>query len=166
MLDRWKVAGTADRIGLYRGQLTVADIKTGKIDYPGKFAAQIAGYARSLPYDTVTDTRGAADLGLDLQHGLVIHLPAGEGRCDLYLVDIEKGWAACQLAQQVWAWRATKGLLKPVTPIDFIDLARTAGSVEDLRELWREAKRHNAITDDFLTACEKRRREFGDENSK
>jgi hypothetical protein len=101
VLDAWLVAGTADRIGRVDGALVVADIKTGSIDYPHKMAMQLACYAHSLPYDIGTDTRGVAQ-ELDLKHGLISHLPAGEGRCDLYRIDLDKGWQACLLAAQVW----------------------------------------------------------------
>jgi hypothetical protein len=165
VLDEWRVAGTADRIGLYRGQSTVADIKTGSIDYPGKFGMQLAVYAHSLPYDIATDTRGAAGTELDLRRGLIIHLPAGQGRCDLYEVDIEKGWQAAKLAYWVWQWRSVKGLLTPVAA-GFTDLARTAPDIDTLRQLWREAKRVNKLTQGFLDAVGKRREELAANTTK
>jgi hypothetical protein len=157
VLDGWKVAGTADRIGRYRGRLMVADIKTGSIDYPHKMAMQLALYAHSVPYDIVTDTRGPADVGLDLRRGLIIHLRAGQGRCELHLVDLEKGWEACQLAKQVWDFRSTRSLLAPAS---FAELARTADDIEALRQLWRDAKRCNELTQNFLDAVEKRREQL------
>jgi hypothetical protein len=165
VLDGWKVAGTADRIGWYRRQLVVADVKTGSIDYPHKFAMQLAIYARSLSYDVETDTRGPADLGLDLRRGLIIHLPAGQGRCDLYEIDIEKGWEACLLAKKVRDWRATKNLLRSAENTDgapdLTEAARTAPNIETLREVWRTTMAHNGLTTDFLDAVEKRRAELG-----
>jgi hypothetical protein len=111
--DSWRVAGTADRRGVRRGRLQrIADIKTGSIDYSHAYAMQIAMYAHSVVYDIATGTRAEPEADLDLRTGLLVHLPAGQGRCDIYEIDIEKGWAACQLAKQVWDWRATKGLVK------------------------------------------------------
>jgi hypothetical protein len=162
VLDGWRVAGTADRVGRINGILVVADIKTGSVEYPHKMAMQIACYARSLPYDIATDIRGAAQPGLNLHYGIIIHLPAGEGRCQLHSVDLAKGWDACLLAKKVWDWRAVKGLLQPVdettgiTPT-FVDLARAAAGIEELREVWRKAKDAGALTPDFLAACEERR---------
>ncbi|MGO9102990.1 MAG: hypothetical protein ACLP9Y_27475, partial [Mycobacterium sp.] len=156
VFDEWRVAGTADRIGWYRGRLTVADLKCGSIDYPGKFALQLAVYAHSVPYNTETDTRGEREEDLDLTRGLIIHLPAGQGRCDLYEINLEKGWEACQLAHQVWQWRDTRGLLKPVTPT-FTDRARGAADLDELRAIWKEARRGKAHTQDFLNAVEERR---------
>ncbi|HTX96842.1 MAG TPA: PD-(D/E)XK nuclease family protein [Mycobacterium sp.] len=170
VLDGWKVAGTADRIGLLDGHLVIADIKTGSIDYPSKFALQLACYARSLPYDIITDSRGPAQTDLDLEHGLIVHLPAGTGRCQLYRVDIAKGWEACLLAKRVWDWRSVTGLLEltddttGVTPT-LIDLAAAADSVEELRNLWRKAKAENALTDEFLAICEARHKQLQEESS-
>jgi hypothetical protein len=165
VLDGWRVAGTADRVGRINGTLVVADIKTGSIDYPHKMAMQLAIYARSLPYDIATDTRGAAQPGLNLHYGLVIHLPAGQRRCQLHRVDIAKGFDACLLAKKVWDWRGVKGLLAPVDETTdlastFAELARAAASIEELRALWRDAKNAGALTPDFLAACEERRAQF------
>ena len=165
VLDGWKVAGTADRVGRIGGTPAIADIKTGSIDYPSKFAMQLAVYARSLPYDVGTDTRGTATPGLSLDYGVIVHLPAGEGRCQLYRVDIAQGWQACLLAHQVWQWRAAKGLLELLDPEDgieptLIDLAAAADSAEQLRELWRRAKQQGALTEDFLAICEERHRQL------
>lgn len=169
VLDGWKVAGTADRIGRYRGRLVIADIKTGSIDYPHKFAMQLAVYAHSLPYDIASDRRGPADIGLDLRRGLIIHLPAGLGKCDLYEVDIEKGWEACQLAHQVWQWRSTKGLLTPAESasgtLDFTRAACAAPDIETLREVWWEAKAANSLNTDLLETIEKRRQELAANNN-
>jgi hypothetical protein len=112
--DHWQVAGTADRIGKdQHGRIRIYDIKTGSIDYPHKMAMQLAMYARGLPYDIATDKRGNPE-ALDLNRGVIIHLPAGEGRCDLYEIDITSGWGACLIAHQVWKWRATKDLVTPI----------------------------------------------------
>jgi hypothetical protein len=165
VLDAWRVAGTPDRVGRINGELVVADIKTGSVDYPHKMAMQLAVYARSLPYSVSTDARGPAQTGLNLNYGIIIHLPAGEGRCRLHRINIAKGWDACLLAKRVWDWRAVKGLLEPVDEISdlaptLVDLAHGAATIEDLREVWRQAKHADALTPDFLAACEERRAQF------
>lgn len=189
--DDWKVAGTADRIGRNKhGRLQVWDIKTGSIDYPHKMAMQLAMYARSLPYDIATDKRGEPEAGLDIQTGVIIHLPAGQGRCDLYEINIAKGWGACQIAHQVWRWRGEKDLThkigddretvwekansqittnieahrtpeltNPPTafgPTAWLQLIELASSVDQLRQLWNEARDHDALTEDFRAAARKR----------
>jgi hypothetical protein len=165
VLDGWRVAGTADRIGCINGTLVVADIKTGSVEFPHKMAMQLACYARSLPYDIATDTRGPAERGLNLDYGVIIHLPAGEGRCQLHRVDIAKGWQACLLAKKVWDWRAVKGLLEPIDETTssaptFVDLAAAADTLEELREVWRKANREGAATEEFLAACHARKKQL------
>ena len=148
---------------------------TGSIAYPHKMAMQLAMYARSLPYDIPTDTRGEPEPALDLNRGVIIHLPAGEGRCDLYEIDIASGWGACLIAHQVWKWRATKDLTKLVDPdaapqpseIEqaFTELgcarrAANAQTLEELRQVWNHAKKHGALTEDFRAFCTERSREL------
>jgi len=174
--DRWQVAGTADRIGKdQHGRLRIYDIKTGSIDYPHKMAMQLAMYARSLPYDIPTDKRGEPEPALDLNRGVIIHLPAGQGRCDLYEIDIASGWGACLIAHQVWRWRGTKDLTKLINPNDEpqpseIELAFTelgcarraaqAETLDELRQVWNHAKKHGALTEDFRAFCTERSREL------
>lgn len=110
VLDKYKVAGTPDRIIEYKGELFIADIKTGSIDYPNKMALQLAIYANALPYDIATATRSSwGDVNKD--KGIIIHLPAGTGVCMLHWIDIKQGWKAIQLASKVRQWRDTKRLL-------------------------------------------------------
>jgi hypothetical protein len=166
--DRWQVAGTADRIGRdKRGRLRIYDIKTGSVDYPHKMAMQLAMYARSVPYDIATDKRGEPEDGLDLNTGIIIHLPAGEGRCDLYEVDIVKGWGACMVAHQVWEWRGTKGLTKifdpgadAPKPRTWESLIRGARDLDDLRRIWLRAKQCGDLTEDLRAMCTERSREL------
>jgi len=44
------------------------------------------------------------------EQALVVHLPAGEGRCTLYLVDIAAGWEMAQVCGAVREWRARRDL--------------------------------------------------------
>ena len=102
--DRWRVAGTGDRIvrlkhdlvfntpqgwiTLKAGTVLVLDIKTGglKTDSNGlpqywhSYAVQICAYARSLPYDVDTEKRGWWPLswhGINPSHALIAHLDIG-----------------------------------------------------------------------------------------
>jgi hypothetical protein len=162
--DRWQVAGTADRIGRdKRGRLRIYDIKSGSIDFPHKMAMQLAMYARSLPYDIATDTRGEPEEGLDLNQGVIIHLPAGEGRCDLYEIDIMKGWGACMTAKKVWDWRGTKNLTAPYDPDadppvfpTWETLVRDARHLDDLRLIWSRAKLSGDLTPELRALCTER----------
>jgi hypothetical protein len=161
--DRWQVAGTADRVGRDRkGRLRIYDIKTGSIDYPHKMAMQLAMYARSLPYDIATDQRGELE-DLDCHRGVIIHLPAGQGRCDLWEIDIASGWGACLIAKQVWDWRGTKGLTQlidldadaPEMPT-WESLAHAAVDVDELRTIWRRAGELGELTEDLRALCTER----------
>ncbi|MCK0174782.1 PD-(D/E)XK nuclease family protein [Mycolicibacterium sp. F2034L] len=161
--DDWKVAGTADRIGRLHGRLMIMDIKTGSIDYPHKMAMQLAMYAHSTPYDIPTDTRQPVEEGLNPNQGIIIHLPAGEGRCDLYEIDLNKGWAACVLAKKVWDWRGTKELTRlidpavaPPKPPTWYSLTEAATTVEDLRLIWTRAKECGDLTAELKAALTER----------
>lgn len=173
--DEWKIAGTADRIGRRNGRMMVWDIKTGSIDYPHKMAMQLAMYARMTPYDIASDTRGTPEDGLDLNTGIIIHLPAGEGRCDLYEIDIAKGWGACLLAKRVWDWRGVKDLTHKVgdqrestweksnsaaSPPSWESLARAATTVDELRTIWTTAKDAGQLTEELRALCTERSKQL------
>lgn len=137
VLDEFQVGGTFDRLirvygelaealGVEPGTLLIADIKTGRIDYGfGKIAMQLAGYSRMKVYDPKTHER------LPLEHngqpvnqevGLVIHMPTGQGRCELVPVDIAKGWEGLGLADVVRGWRKhwnrVENSAKPIRSVD------------------------------------------------
>ena len=166
--DEWKIAGTADRIGRFpwSPRPQIFDIKTGGIDYPHKMAMQLAMYARMTPYDIPTDTRGEDPEPLDLNYGVIIHLPAGQGRCDLYEIDIAKGWGACLIARQVWSWRGTKELTKLVTPEPPKPMATweshiaNARNLDDLRLIWAHAKQCGQLTPDLKALAKARSQEI------
>ena len=166
VLDDWKVAGTADRIGILHGRPMIMDIKTGSVDYPHKMAMQLACYARSLPYDIATDTRGTDPQPVSLNYG-VIHLPAGQGRCDLYEIDIAKGWGACLIAKQVWDWRGRKDLTRlidpdvpPGKPPTWESLIADARDLDDLRLIWSRAKELGELTVELKAAAKARSQEL------
>lgn len=164
VIDDWQIAGTADRIGVFphRGRLMIADIKTGSIDYPHKIAMQLAAYARATPYDIGTDKRGVDPGEIDLNRAVIIHLPAGQGRCELVEVDIAKGWGGCLTAKKVWNWRDTKGLTEPMRleapepPPTWESLTLAATTVEDCRLIWRRAGECGDMTTELATLIKQR----------
>ena len=107
VLDKFKIAGTPDRIVRYKGELFISDLKTGSISYPNKIAMQLAVYANGLPYDPATATRSTWG-DVNTERGIIVHLPAGSGECTLHFVDIKEGWKGIQLAMKVRAFRDTK----------------------------------------------------------
>lgn len=169
--DDWQVAGTTDRIGKLHGRPMIMDIKTGSIDFPHKMAMQLAMYAHSVPYDIGADKRIVDDERVDVNRGIIIHLPAGEGRCDLYEIDIAKGWGACLLAKKVWNWRGTKGLTalidptkEPARPPTWASLIADARDVDDLRLIWKRMRECGDFTTELGAKCTERSRELQSPN--
>lgn len=114
VLDEHKIAGTPDRVISYGGERFISDLKTGSIAYPSKIAIQLAIYAHAKPYDVDTFTRGSWG-DVNQERGIIVHLPAGEGKCELHFVDLVTGWQGLELAMQVRKFRDSKKTI--VTPI-------------------------------------------------
>lgn len=113
--DEIKCAGTFDRILQIGGRAYIADIKTGQHEpnYPHGVAVQCAIYANGTGYRPERGrTASLADIGVDLDRGVLIHLPAGQARCDLYWLDIAAGWEMAKTATKVRAWHSTKPIEK------------------------------------------------------
>lgn len=110
-----EVAGTLDRIVELADDDTMAilDVKTGRdLDYAwGEIAIQLACYAHGAALWDPIGSRWQDMPEVNQTWALVAHVPAGEGRCTLYQVDIEAGWeAAVRLAAPVRTWRTRKNL--------------------------------------------------------
>ena len=113
VLDKFKIAGTPDRIVEYKGEKFISDLKTGSISYPNKIAMQLAVYAHGLPYDPATATRGSWG-DINTEKGIIVHLPAGSGQCTLHFVDLVHGWKGIQLAMKVRKHRDKKNISTPI----------------------------------------------------
>jgi hypothetical protein len=108
------VAGTMDRVvKFHHAELPlIADIKTGKDlrrQWP-EIAIQLALYAHA---DTIWDVEVEHHrpmLKVDQEKALVIHLPAGEGRGQLHIVDIKAGWEMALECNKIRAWRTRRDL--------------------------------------------------------
>jgi hypothetical protein len=117
VVDEFKVAGTFDRLyQLPDGRVVVGDLKTGHDapKYPLSIAVQCGLYANGSLYDPETANRIPLT-GVSTDVALLVHLPAGTGTCDLYLLDIRGAMAAAQVAQGIAAWRKKK-LATPYNP--------------------------------------------------
>lgn len=115
--DELRLAGTADRF--YRdtdGKILLADIKTGKSigDNPLAYIVQAAAYANSVLYNVETGERTPID-GLVTDVALLVHVPAGQARCDIYAIDAVAGYEAAKTATDVKRWQRTKGLIAPLS---------------------------------------------------
>jgi hypothetical protein len=116
----------------------ITDTKTGTIEYGKlKMASQLAVYSRGKLYDHAkfpVDTgdekafkawkkqefsaeQAAAAYSplppVNQDWGIIVHLPAGTGVCNLYWVDLNIGWALANLALTIRKARSTKGAMKP-----------------------------------------------------
>ena len=112
VLDKFKIAGTPDRVVEYKGEKFISDLKTGSISYPSKIAMQLAVYAHGLPYDPATAVRGSWG-DINTEKGIIVHLPAGSGECTLHFVDLVHGWKGIQLAMKVRTHRDKKKISTP-----------------------------------------------------
>jgi hypothetical protein len=114
--DELEYAGTADRIVRTRdGRLVIFDLKTGTdLSYSyGSIAVQLALYAQAeWIYDWRTGERTPLP-DIDKTSGIICHLPAGEGKCDFFNVDLEAGWDAAQMSMRTRDWRKRKDLFTP-----------------------------------------------------
>lgn len=114
--DEVQAAGTFDRlVRLPDGRVVVADLKTGRHEpkYPHGATQQIAVYSRGHLYDPEKHRVGhLPSLGIDQEAGLLIWMPAGQGVCELFLLDLTVGWGLAQVSVAVR--QAFKS--KPITP--------------------------------------------------
>lgn len=156
VLPDLRVAGQFDRLlwrdnGPVGSPAIVGDVKTGKsVDYSwGEIAIQLALYAHAaLIWDPGSRSYQPMP-AVDLERAIVMHVPAAQGRCDLYEVDIAAGWEMTAVCSTVRTWRARRNLAKPIAvpPADPLERLRApdrqllwsveqAGSVEALNALW------------------------------
>ena len=112
------VAGTFDRIVMWNGRPTIADLKTGSD--PLKYGShgismQLGIYANAYAMWDGEAFRPMPE-GLRNDVGLVFHLPVGTGRCIVYEVDLRPGVAAVELALGVRKWMKTTDLYVKAVP--------------------------------------------------
>ena len=104
-----------DGLILPPGYRPLGDKKTGKLHLDSQ-SIQLAVYANGALYDGETGERTAIEASKD--YGILVHIPKGEGRTDLYLVDLKIGYAAAKLAAQVRKHRTRKDIGRPFTSVD------------------------------------------------
>lgn len=157
VLDALKVAGTPDRVVRLDGKFYIADVKTGSISYGiGKIAMQLAVYARSQTYDLSTGERGHHPAEKD--RGIIIHLPAGEGVCTLWWVDLMAGWEGVGEARRVREYRRrrfndlTEPFIAPPVGPNIPMMIGQAQTVDELTAVWR---RYESVWKDEYTALAK-----------
>lgn len=111
------LAGTFDGLATYPDNppLVVFDLKTAAtMDHSWlETAIQLAAYANATQLLTTDLAAYDAMPEIDRATALVAHVPAGKGRCDIYEVDIARGWAYAELCRDVRAARrSARGLAR------------------------------------------------------
>lgn len=172
--DELKVGGTPDLVVRYHDELFIADKKTGSIEWgAGKMAMQLAMYSRSVAYALVDgEPVRAVFPPINQDRGIIIHLPAGEGRCELRWVDIGAGWRDIGIATAVREHRARKSWLTPlnveaavatisgagfeVEPISLLEQITHCETVPELHGLYHET--NEQWTDEHVAAAAERKR--------
>lgn len=119
VVDEVQAAGTFDRlVRLPDGRVMIADLKTGRHEtkYPHGATQQIAVYSRGHLYDPDKGRVGhLPSLGVDQQQGMLIWMPAGQGICKLFLLDLTTGWSMAQVSVAVRA-AFKKGVIEEYQP--------------------------------------------------
>lgn len=111
VVDEIQAAGSLDRLNTYRDRIVVGDVKTGQSDSDRPMAVemQVSCYAHGERYDFETGERTPLHPDIDTSLGLLIHAPSEQGRCDIYELDLERGWANVQLALKLREARKVSG---------------------------------------------------------
>lgn len=154
------VAGTVDRIGWHAGRLRIFDIKTGSDFNKLGHAMQLAAYAHMVPYLFPGDERSTDAAQVDLKVGYIIYLPEGEATVRMEPMDLEVGWAACQLAKQVWEARKWAAVLEEDTHATLYRIAMQGNTIKALKHFWRIWKTDGVLTEEIKDALRARSREL------
>lgn len=110
----------------------IFDIKTGRnaIKYGlVEIGAQLAGYSRASHWYDGEQLHEMPKV--DQHHAVVAHLPAGEGRCDLYLIDLIAGWEIAQTCHQARQLRTRHDIATPLAPKTSDIVQQLADSIPD-----------------------------------
>lgn len=147
LIPQYGLAGTFDRIYSRAGRLQIGDVKTGKVEYGWhKIAIQLSLYANAKWMVDLTTGQVEPMPEVDQEQALIIHLPAGQAKADVYIVDIQAGWEAAYMCRVVRDWRARKDLAQPTvtdpipaTPtVTLTDRINAALDMHTLEQLWRD----------------------------
>ena len=106
------LAGTLDRVVSFGDTAYIWDLKTGDVELAWlEIAVQLACYAHAAFLWDGDHWEPMLPVNQDV--AIVAHLPTGEGRVELFAVDIARGWEAAQLCRDVRQWRNAKDLARP-----------------------------------------------------
>jgi len=99
------------------GRIVVADKKGGKM-HKLSHAVQLATYAGGGYYDVPTGRRDPLHPDLDPTVGLLMHIPFGKGKADLWLVDLEAAHHFALAAMVVRSARSYESRLFSAQPLN------------------------------------------------
>jgi hypothetical protein len=141
--DEYRAAGTADRIfrttypletpdgdRIEPGELIVGDLKTGsRLDFsvPG-YCVQCALYATGVLYDVITERRLPTP-PINKTWTLLIHLPVGRHRAELFWCPVEVGLYGAWLSFEVKKWQAR--WKKGEYDIKLVEMPKEPSSVQE-----------------------------------
>jgi len=109
--DDLKIAGSPDRIGMWKGKPTIFDLKTGReLSYSWKsISVQMAIYDSADWIYSGGERLPLPDMNHDV--AVIIHLPVERpGEFTLWEVDLEAGREAMHASMAARSWRSRKGL--------------------------------------------------------
>lgn len=113
-----EAAGTFDRILRYKptGELVIGDLKTGEdLSYGWlEIAIQLATYVKATHLWNKAAEEWEPMPPVSQVKAVVMHLPVGKKRCDLYWVNVSAGWEGAKLCHVVRKWRKTRNVHKPI----------------------------------------------------
>lgn len=163
-------AGTYDRlVRLPDGRLVVGDLKSQQKIWDWlAIAIQLAQYANAdAIYNDDTGNWEPVPDDLDMTRGLIIHLPARSGACQLYEVDLVRGWEAAQVAHRIralrsdarnWGWKWTPPQQGELAIDGLLSAIQLAPNPDTLIRLWRN--HHTTWTPEHTAAAAHRKQQL------
>jgi hypothetical protein len=159
--DTLMSAGTFDHLLWVPGYgVIIGDKKTGKMN-PYEFGIQFSTYANGDAYDVYTDERTAIHPDLNPDWGMVIWMPALEGKTILKMIDLRVGYEDAKRAAEVRDAQkerrlidAPPGYFRKRRAAELHNLLLTAPDMETLYQLRRD---HKDIWSEDYSAVARRR---------
>jgi hypothetical protein len=159
--DTLMSAGTFDHLLWVPGfGVIIGDKKTGKMN-PYEFGIQFSTYANGDAYDVYTDKRSVIHPDLNPDWGMVIWMPALQGKTILKMIDLRVGYEDAKRAAAVRDAQkerrlidAPPGYFRKRRAAELNNLLLTAPDMETLYQLRRD---HKDIWSDDYSAVARRR---------
>jgi len=148
------------------GDILIGDLKTAQdmAFAGGKFGVQCFIYATGVPYDPINKTR--YDWGHQpprTDWAVIFHVPSGQGKAELYWVNLTEAAIAAQDVRRVYEWRNRRGKLmicqgRPGE--DFPESCAAAQTVDELMAIYQRAVAVGAWCEELRVLFAARRAEI------